>query len=785
VKIDRHPHPHLDPRQPRHGTQPGTNPPVFAWKPPASGGPYRLTVAHDPALRGVCLDQQDLREPAYLPEAAFDPGTYYWAWSAGGARSEILAFEILPRAVVLEVPPAATWLQRFPRAHPRLYVGPEDVPALRASRQGARAARWAELQAAAELLLDEPHETAEPPYLPDRNLDYDAYFSVWGPIMWDSRRFVKGAETLALAYLASGDARYGRAACRRMASISRWDPEGSSYIAHNDEAHMSVIWHGPKACDWAWDQFTEEERALVIDQFRRRGQITYQHMHDRGSYGVTRFDSHAGREIVFLAMIAFAFSEYIPEAQEWLDWLRPVLCGIWPIWAGDDGAWAEGPSYGLAYVRIMTMFATALVRGTGVDLYRRPFWRNHAAWRRACFPPYAEWMGFGDHTERWASTWRANADLVEIIDRESGAFAFADYVTTFRAEAERAGTPSERQMPDVDAQRYLAPTEPAGAAATPPDTSWAIQGGELLRVFPAAGWAAVRTDLRDPARDLAFIFRSSPYGAISHSHANNNDFILHVAGKVMAMPSGYYAGYASAHHAHWVWHTQSHNCLTLSGAPQLSRSHESRGAVEHVYEDGQLAYLRGNADPSYRLRATRCRRHVFYLKPDACYLLIDEFAAAPGVVSSVQWNVHSWNRFAVDDAARTFFLEREGSSVEGHFLYHQDAFTSLSEGWDPPPTATRDATQWFQQYHLRFTPVRLPERCNLAVLLCPGHAHLQRAEVRAERIGETEVAHIGDDLVLVNQGAGIVYQDLSSPALALLRIAGTVYTLDDGGLHAT
>ena len=46
------------------------------------------------------------------------------------------------------------------------------------------------------------------------------------------------------------------------------------------------------------------------------------------------------------------------------------MCGLWPSWAGDDGAWAQGPSYSLAYVTIMTMFASALKRGTGVDLYR-------------------------------------------------------------------------------------------------------------------------------------------------------------------------------------------------------------------------------------------------------------------------------------------------------------------------------------------------------------------------------------------------------------------------------
>ncbi len=366
---------------------------------------------------------------------------------------------------------------------------------------------------------------------------------------------------------------YARAACRRMASISRWDPEGSSHLAHNDEAHMSVIWNGSNACDWVWDRFTDEERKVVVEQFRRRGQITYDYMHNRGSYGVTRFDSHAGREIVFLAHIAFVFHEEIPEAGTWLEWLRPVLCGIWPIWAGDDGAWAEGPSYGLAYVGIMTMFATALNQGAGVDLYRRAFWKNHAQWRQYCLPPYAEWMGFGDHTERWASTWRSNADLVDLIGRESETGEFAHYVDALREEAARLETPAQRKMPGASSQLYL---------ALPAKKSSGPNGKDpILRVFPAAGWAAVRTHLGDPARDIALIFRSSPLGAVSHSHANNNDFILHAGGKVMAMPSGYYVGYGSDHHVHWVWHTRSHNCVTLSDASQIMRSHNSLGAIEH------------------------------------------------------------------------------------------------------------------------------------------------------------------------------------------------------------
>ena len=778
MKGSRHPHPHVDPRSPRHESKPGTNPPVFVWKPPDGATGSAFVVARDAGLTDVVLREEGLADSAYLPERAFEPGRYFWKWSGEASEGEVFSFEITPEAVVLEVPPAAEWLRRFPSAHPRINIRPEEVAALRESRGNERAEFWQALRAAADELLAQPHELAEPPFLPDRDTDYEKRFAVWHRILRESRAFVSGAQTLGLAYLASGEAKYGRAACQRMASVSCWDPMGSSHLSHNDEAHMSVIWCGPQACDWAWDQFTDEERERVIEQFRRRGQINYDHMHSRGCYGVTRFDSHAGREIVFLAQIALVFHEHIPEAAEWLEWLRPVLCGIWPVWAGDDGGWAEGLSYGLAYVGIMTMFASALKRGAGVDLYRRSFWHNHPRWRMQCMPPYAEWIGFGDHSERWAGSWQRSADLVDLIDRETGMNEFSGYVAALREEARLCERRAGFRTAPVSYQNYLAPPARDGAGA--PRT------GGMLQVFPAVGWATVRTDLAEPSRDIAFIFRSSPLGAVSHSHANNNDFIIHVAGKVMTMPSGYYAGYGSDHHAHWVWHTKSHNCVTLSDASQLMRSHDSTGAVVNAFEDERLVYFCGNADASYRDRAERCRRHVVFLKARQCFVMIDEFVRRRDVASCLQWNVHSWEKFCVDEDKRAFLLERAGRSLEGHFMYHHNAFFTLTEGWDPPPQDLGRADQRDQQYHLRFTVSGVEARQRtLGVVFCPGHASLTRATVHTERSGDTEVARIGDDLVLVNQGTGVECDGLRSDALALLVVEDRRYEVGDAGIAAS
>ncbi len=771
----RHHHPHIDPRQPRDGARPQTNPPVFAWKPQGGQEHFWLTVARDEALSDVVLQIEDLEDPMFLPTNALEPGRYWWTWGSAAGQASTFSFDVGEDAVTVEVPGAAEWLKRLPEGHPRIYVRPEQIEAIRASREDLRAEQWAELKQLADELLAEDHEIEEPPFLPDRQTDYRAFFQVWGPIMWESRRFVKGAEVLALAWLASGDERYARAACERLASISQWDPEGSSHISHNDEAHMSVIWHGSKAADWVWDQFTDEERARVIEQYRRRGEITFEHMHDRGCYGVTRFDSHAGREIVFLALLGMVFHEHIPAARRWLDWLRPVLCGIWPVWAGDDGAWAEGPSYGLAYVNIMTMFATALKRGCYVDLYRRPFWAGHARWRHWCFPPYAEWMGFGDHSERWRGTWLANGQLVARIARETDApAAIHRYAEEFLAEAETLEEPPSRSIPRFSAQDYLA--EPAQYEAA------AVEQERASRIFPAAGWAAVRTMLEDRSRDIALIFRSSPFGAISHSHANNNDFVIHVAGKCIAMPAGYYDGYASNHHANYVWHTKSHNCVTLSDAGQLMRSHESVGAIENGFEDDRIVYMRGTADASYAQRARRCRRHVVYLKDHGAFFMVDEFVAQPGIVSALEWNIHSWNEFQVDEQARTFTLRRDGSRLEASFLYHQNAFFVLDEGWEPRPNPDKPSDQWYNQYHLRFVPAGLVESRNLGVVLAAGHEGLEPAEVQTERIGNAEIARIDDDLLAVNMGSGIAVEDITSEALALMILGGQSYEITDDGV---
>ncbi len=815
MKESRHPHPHVDPRQPRDATSPATNPPVFVWKPCRGERSFRLVVSRCESLSMPVLDVDGLCDPLYLPQQAFSPGSYYWKWFSGKRSSQLFHFDISHSAVILEVPCAEEWLQRIGPCHPRIFLRPEQIDSWRSAVKTDRADLFCSAVESAAAIVDDDHQIYDAPFLPDWNKDYAKAHATWRKIMVDARRFVKQAEVLSLAFMLTGQSRFARAAAQRMDSISRWDPHGASHIEHNDEAHMAVIWHGPVTCDRIWDEFTDEELGRVVEQFRERGRITFEHMHDRGAYGVERFDSHAGREIVFLAMIALVFHEQISEARRWLDWLRPILCGVWPVWAGDDGAWAEGPAYGLWYVQIMTMFASALKYGAGVDLYQRPFWKNHALWRKYVLPPYAEWIGFGDHSEPSAEVWLANANLVDLIARETGSLEFEEYVAQMRHIAASRLRSNDRKIPEIAGELYFAGVAHTAGGATPKgdtdtsaDTSGQADAREdtVARFFPQTGWAAVRTDLSDASRDTALIFRSSPYGAISHSHANNNDFVIHAGGRVLAMPSGYYLGYGSAHHVHWVWHTKSHNCITLSDASQIMRSHDSRGALEDAFEDVRVVFWRGNADDSYRTHASRCRRHVIYIKRANVFVLVDEFAALPGIESSVQWNVHSFAPFTIDEAARSFSVERSqpdekahlahdtghSARLEGHFLYSNNAFFSLSSGWDPPPSPSLLRPQHREQYNLRFTPAGLYRMMYLVTLLSPAPAGAEPAKVERAVVGNIETARIGDDLVAVDpftrldqakfpQELALILKG-TQDALAVVLVDGFRYILTDEGL---
>ena len=422
----------------------------------------------------------------------------------------------------------------------------------------------------------------------------------------------------------------------------------------------------------------------------------------------------------------------------------------------------------------MSRFAYILKHGAQIDLFVRPFWKAHADWRTWFFPPYAEWIGFGDQSEAWQQTWLGNADLVELIDAECEPGAHARYVREFRERAARLPERTNSIRYSTSPMAFFAGFETNESGEGSRD----VRGGKMLMVFPDTGWASIRTDRNDPEHDLAFFFRSSPYGSISHSHANNNDFIIHVAGTVMSMPSGYYSNYGSPHHVNWVWHTKSHNCATLSGASQKMRSHASRGAVANSFENDHLAYVVGIADDSYDCLARRYRRHVLFLKSHHAFVLIDEFEARPGIQVSYEWNIHTWHKVLYDDKERTFLIEADGSDplgpkLLGTVMYRQNCFFTPSVGWDPPPHVGLCGDERQNQFHLRFSTGNLVEELRLPVVIRADWKSHQAPAAQWRKDERSDTMIFPDTTISVPRAGSTI---------ARISSFGKNYTIDDRGL---
>ncbi len=427
----------------------------------------------------------------------------------------------------------------------------------------------------------------------------------------------------------------------------------------------------------------------------------------------------------------------------------------------------------------MCRFAFVLKQGASVNLFDRPFWRDHAAWREWFFPPYSQWVGFGDNSEVCRELLLDNADLTDFIRSQVSRGEESAYCDACRKRGsvlqECAGSVPYAVFPLL----YFAHQsgEENGQSGGGQKDS---DAGPQLKVYPDIGWAGIRTSLSAPDRDIAFYFRSSPYGSCGASHANNNDFIMHIAGSVMAMPSGYSTGYRSPHLTNWVWHTKSHNCVTLSGASQKLKSFYSRGWIVNPAENEDLVYFCGIADESYDHVADLCRRHVIYLKKQRAFVFIECFAAKRNLPVSFQWNIHTWHDITLNEDECSFLITDTKSNplvprLQGNILYRHNYALTRSTGWDPEPTSLTGDTQFRNQFHVTFSTGELVEDLVLPVVLRAGWEENPAGSFRWEREETAEVLVFDKARVAVFQSGEIISK---------LVVSDAEYTISNGGLES-
>jgi hypothetical protein len=131
----------------------------------------------------------------------------------------------------------------------------------------------------------------------------------------------------------------------------------------------------------------------------------------------------------------------------------------------------------------------------------------------------------------------------------------------------------------------------------------------VARHFADIGWVAVRTAPDDPGRDLFVLFKSSPYGAVSHQHADQNCFVLSAGGEELLVSTGAYDVWDGPHHHGWTRQTKAGNGVLIDGVGQLARS-TAGGRITEFAVDGDTVTMAGDATDAYGGRATRAIRRI-------------------------------------------------------------------------------------------------------------------------------------------------------------------------------
>jgi hypothetical protein len=499
-------------------------------------------------------------------------------------------------------------------------------------------------------------------------------------------------ERCALAWLLTGNRRLGEEAKRRLLYFFSWDPNGPTSLFAYDEPPMWMMMRGTRAYDWTYDLFTQEERTKIEANMRVRAAQFLKHL-QRLPFESSPYDSHAGRLPGFLGECALSFLHEWPEARDWLDYATLLYYTSYPAWGGDDGGWQEGPGYWGAYMQFALHYVVALREATGVDLVQKPFFRNTPYYGLYTATPYHQHSPFGDGQ---TGSPRGLGNLMYVFSTLTRDPCFRWY-----AEESRATVGADPLS--------LATYDPQLKARSPRELPPA-------RSFPAVGLVSFHTALGDKQNDISFLLRSSPYGGVSHGHADQNAYVIEAFGRGLAIATGYYPWYGSPHHDQWTRATKAVNSILVDGQGQVQRRWGAGGRITAFVSATGYDYAEAEAAPAYPGRLDRFSRQVVHVRPGV-FVMFDELEAPQPV--RFQWLLHAYNRIQTADGSPVLRITNSPAAMDVHLLLPEKVRFTQTDRYEPEPESI--AGNWSKTWHLtantpdpsrqaRFLAVLLPHR---------------------------------------------------------------------------
>jgi hypothetical protein len=690
--------------RPADGETVSVNPPSLTWIHASDAVRYTVQWARRPDFSDA-VTVEGIRWCVYTHHEPLEPGTYLWRYRTAfkdgrlSDWSRVRRFTVPKEALIFPQPTMGEIRRRIPKGHPRLFLRPEDLPRLRTWAKGEGREIFEELIRQADRLL-EAEPTPEPEVKATIRDPETRRF--WWSNRVQSLKACREAETLAFAYLLTGDRRYGEAARRWVLHLASWDPDGPTNWRLNDEAAMPLLHRLPRAYDWAYEALSEEDREKVRRVMLRRatdawnaGQI------QRGIGHLNRpYNSHGNRAWHKLAECAIAFFGEIPEAEEWLDYAVNKFYAAYPVWSDDDGGWHEGLSYWAGYMSKIVWWTEVAERALSIDSFRKPFFAHVGDYALYTAPPGSPDMGFGDLSYRPPSSgW----SFIRYFARKVQNGRWEWWAREWRIRLD-PGEPVLRFLWSA-----LPSVEPKPPTDLPPS-----------KVFQGIGVAILNSTLLNSEENVQIRFKSSPFGRRSHGHDPHNSFTLNAYGERLLVNCVYRDWHGSQFHTRWCWSTKAHNVLLVDGEGQKPPSPDPLGRVILWDLQDGADYVAGDATAAYEGKLRRFIRHILFVKPDLIVVADEVETARP---STLQWMLHALAPFEVDEGRQVLILDRERVGLVVNYLASEPLRFRQWTGYDPEPDEeymrATGRSEFPRQWHVEASTTAPKENAFVLTVLRP------------------------------------------------------------------
>lgn len=635
---------------PSGGQEAAFNSPSLQW-PSEKKTKYSVRLSTSPNFTLDLIEKSDLIYGIFNPHEKLSLGTWYWQYKVkDGEWSPVYNFIILANTPIFETADSKKIIANIHESRPRVLIDEKDIDVLR-----VKSKRYAEVtQIIAE--ADEYINTLIP-----TEADLDPKFE--GKNDFENKKIALLASkkignkvymvlhNLCQAYILTGEEKYFNTAKAWVTEALKWDPMGASY--NSDFGDAGTMTGFALALDTFYDKFSAAERENIVKNVSIRANGFYKKWVN--SVELRSSSMHVWQHIMHRMLYAsIALVGETPDAEKWLSYIYDLWIAQNPKMGEEDGAWFNGTSY--FRMNTLTIYdASRIFKNlSGKEFMTNSWFKNNPKWLIYAFPPNSVSDGFcndGDKHQKPTIGYAGYAEAASRIFNDPNAAWYADEIAKS----------NEMSISEDEEFRWYRVTQTNDLPQPPPVSKFDLP---QAAVFTDIGLGYMHTNLQHAENNLMLSLRSSPFGSLAHTHADQNTFNIAFGGKRLFYNSGYRPAMGDPHFLGWYKHTQGHNAILIDGQGQPFNA-GAYGLIPRFIHGKQISYAMGDASNAYSgkdlgentdLGMKTFMRHYLMLRP-GIIVIYDDLVADHKADWS--WLLHNDKGLEVNEKTKSIMAQNE------------------------------------------------------------------------------------------------------------------------------